>query len=267
MLIFCHELFPPSANRSVRGHHAQIFTHMAGLSNINKEGLLGDSRSGDTVEVDALCEHASSFYSVQRQFSKSTILVPGLGRLPPAHSLSSDRHPDRERARGKSLPGPGAMRLDTEMLFRCGSSLARRKLRMGPRHIEEFSPSWLTVCMHRHCPPSILLLLQELQTVMREFVSAKGKKKSKGKSSSHRVPAFLQTKFFDDDDERGVREGKRSRGHDSSTDLNSLLQPENYHVLLDHFFASEKSSKDASARDLNSKSISPEKFATHVVKV
>ena len=153
------------------------------------------------------------------------------------------------------------MRLDTEKLFRCGSSLARRKLRMGPRQIEEFSASWLTVCMHRHCPPSILLLLQELQAVMREFVSAMAD------SRSHPPPPFQQTEFFDDDDERGVREGKR-RGLDPSPDLKkSLAKPENQHVLLDYFFADKKSSKDASTHDLSGGPIAPQKFATQVVKV
>ena len=237
-----------------------IDTCVAGLSKINKESLF----STEEVELDALCEHTSSFYTVQRQLSKSMILVPGLGRIPPKSSSSSGKTSGSRKKHGKRLPGPRPMRLNADSLFRCGSTL-RPKLKTGSRKIEELSVSWLTVCMHRHCPPSILLLLQELQAMMWEFVEVETTK------SPDHVVAFRKGKFFDNDDERGVRKAKHDRGHTDHTQEFKLSKlKEKRHILLDHFFAgssSKKSSKKKSTHEVTDDPITPANFAKQVVKV
>ena len=237
-----------------------MYACISGLSTINKDTLLLGSPDTDTVELDTLCEHTSSFYSVQRQLSKSMILVSGLGRLPASKSTSKLEKTSGSKKKNKQLPGPGPLPLDTDLLFCCGSSVTRRKLQMGPRQIEKFSISWLTVCMHRHCPPSILLLLQELQAVMREFISFKTTDNLK------KTAPFRKGNFYDDDDLHGVRKETRTRG--AIVRMLSLKdQPEKQHVLLNYFFTDSKSSKKKSTHHLASKPITPKKFAEKVVKV
>ena len=90
------------------------------------------------------------------------------------------------------------------------------------------------------------------------------------KSPDH-VVAFRKGKFFDNDDERGVRKAKYDRGHTDHTQEFKLSKlKEKRHILLDHFFAgssSKKSSKKKSTHEVADAPITPETFAKQVVKV